>query len=206
MAETAISRSASWPYLHSMSWRDRKEEPGAIHHVTSRGTGKMAIFSDDRSRERLLAAAGESVERFGWVCHAYVLMDNHFHFLIQTPEPNLGEGMQLLNATYAQWFNGHIGRRGHLFEDRYRSVRIETQEHLLEVCRYVVLNRVRAGACTAVVDWKWSSFHATAGLIRPPRYLTVDWVIAQFGNSRDRYRRFVAEGSPFASLEGLLAA
>jgi REP element-mobilizing transposase RayT len=189
-----------------MSWRERMEEAGAIHHLTSRGVDRMDIFADDRSRERLLAYLAQTVERCDWRCHAYCLMDNHFHLLVQTTEPNLGAGMQVLNGAYAQWFNKYVGRRGHLFEDRYRSVRIETQEHLLEACRYVVLNRVRAGACADVADWSWSSYHATAALSRRPRYLTVDWVIGQFGNSRDRYRRFVADGSPFASLDALLAA
>jgi putative transposase len=206
MAAKDISAGRWRVYRRGMSWPDRKEEAGAIHHVTARGVDFMAIFTDGRSRERLLSIAASVIEDHDWICHAWVLMDNHFHFLLQTNEPNLGEGMQVLNATYAQWFNRYVGRRGHLFEGRYRSVRIERQEHLLEVCRYVPLNRVRAGACARVEDWPWSSYHATAGVARRPRYLTTDWVLAQFGNSRDRYRRFVAEGSPFASLEGLLAA
>jgi len=114
--------------------------------------------------------------------------------------------MQVLNGTYAQWFNPYVGRHGHLFECRYRSVRVERQEHLLEVCRYVVLNRVRAGACADVAAWPWSSYHATAGLGRRWRFVTVDGVLGQFGHSRDRYRAFVAEGSSWASLDGALAS
>jgi REP-associated tyrosine transposase len=183
----------------------RNEAPGALHHVTSRGAGPCDIVVDDRSRELLLATLAVSVRRFGWVCHAYCLMDNHFHLLLQTPEPNLAAGMQLLNGTYARWFNRYVGRRGHLFGDRYRSREVETQEQLLEVCRYVVLNRVRAGACRQVGDWPWSSYAATAGLVRRPRYVTVEWLLAQFGGSRERYRAFVADGSPAASLDALLA-
>lgn len=114
-----------------MSYPDRKEEAGAFHHVTARGVDFMPIFTDGRSRERLLSIAATTVRDFEFTCHAWVLMDNHFHFLFQTKKPNLGQGMQVLNATYAQWFNGYTGRRGHLFEDRYRSVRIERQEHML---------------------------------------------------------------------------
>jgi REP element-mobilizing transposase RayT len=187
-----------------MSWPDRKEEAGAIHHVTSRGVNQSDIFVDTRSRERFLAALARTVTDCGWLCHAYVLMDNHYHLLLQTPEPNLGAGMQVLNQTFAQWLNRYLPRRGHVFGERYRSVRIERQEHLLEAARYVVLNRVRAGACLAVEDWPWSSYAATAGARRPPRFLTTDWLLRQL-RSREGYRRFVADGTPYASLEGLLA-
>jgi REP element-mobilizing transposase RayT len=184
----------------------RREVADGVHHVTARGNGKQDVFTDDADRHLFMKLLRDAIRRFDWRCLTYCLMDNHFHLLVQTTEPNLGAGMQVLNGANAQWFNKYVGRRGHLFEDRYRSVRIETQEHLLEACRYVVLNRVRAGACADVADWSWSSYHATAALRRRPRYLTVDWVIGQFGDSRDRYRRFVAEGSPFASLDALLAA
>jgi hypothetical protein len=83
-------------------------------------------------------------------------------------------------------------------------VLVERHAHLQEVARYVVLNRVRAGMCATAGDWPWSSFGATVGATRCPRFLTVDWLLGVFGGSRDRFARFVAEGSPASSLDGLL--
>jgi putative transposase len=107
-------------------------------------------------------------------------------------------------------FNRRHGRIGHLFERRYSSVLIEREPHLLEACRYVVLNPVRAGLCETADDWRWSSFRATAGLAGVPPFLVVDWLHGQFGRdavaARDQYVAFVNQGSPAASLEGLLVA
>src|SRR5215218_4496900 len=108
-------------------------------------------------------------------------MPNHFHLVLETPEPNISEGMQLLNGTYAQWFNVRYGYNGHLFQGRFFSELIESSYHLLEVSRYVVLNPVRAGLCTDAGGWRWSSYRALVGDVRQAAFLTVAWLLAMFG-------------------------
>ena len=127
-------------------------------------------------------------------------MGNHFHLLVETPEPNLSHGMAYLNSLYAQRFNRRDGRVGHVFQGRFHAVLLEREAHLMELSRYVVLNPVRAGMCTAPGEWPWSSYQATAGDVPRPVFLTVDWLLEQFGTetaqAREEYRRFIAASSP----------
>ncbi|GAB4491224.1 MAG: hypothetical protein OHK006_24930 [Thermodesulfovibrionales bacterium] len=95
---------------------------------------------------------------------------------IETPDANLSKGMRQLDGLYTQSFNKKHKRVGHIFQGRYKAILIEKESHLLEVCRYVVLNPMRAKAVQAPGEWKWSSYNATAGKAKPHRGLTVDWV------------------------------
>jgi REP-associated tyrosine transposase len=182
----------------------RMEFEGAIYHVTTRAITSM--FTDAVEREYFLHLLAKVIAKHGWICHAYCLMGNHFHLLIETPQPNLALGMRELNSAYACWFNHRHGRRGPLCEQRYGAVLIERESHLLEVARYIVLNPVRAGLCKRAEDWPWSSYRATAGLTRTPSFLHTDWLLEQFDGKRERYCEFVAEGAPAASLPGVLLA
>jgi len=123
----------------------RIEYEGGLYHVTARGNAGADIYLEDSDRERFLEILGNSVERFRWICHAYCLMDSHYHLLVETPEPNLSRGMQYLNGVYTQWFNRQRRRYGHLFQGRFKSVVVEKESYLLELARYIVLNPVRAG-------------------------------------------------------------
>ncbi|MDT8442343.1 MAG: transposase [Desulfuromonadales bacterium] len=189
----------------------RIEFPGAVYHVTSRGNASAAIFSDDGDRALFLATLGQVVERFNWLCHAYCLMDNHYHLLIETPEGNLSAGMRQLNGVYTQAFNRVHERDGHIFKGRFKAVLVEKQSHLLELCRYVVLNPVRAGMVAQAEDYCWSSYRPTAGQSARPGLLTVDWILGNFAATlepaRRLYRRFVRDGveetsSPWQKLTG----
>ena len=164
----------------------RLQYPGAVYHLTSRGSARQKIFWDDTDRETFLQTLGQVISRYGWLCHAYCLMDNHYHLLVETPKPNLARGMRQLNGIYTQAFNRCHGRVGHLFQGRYKAILVEKQAHLLELCRYVVLNPVRARPHKRVGAWPWSSYRATAGLAPGPAFLTVDWVLGQFGQRRRR--------------------
>ena len=181
-----------------------------MYHLTVRGNNKRLIYLDDRDRETFLSLLRGSIVRFGWRCHTFCLMNNHYHLVLETPQPNLAAGMCRLNGTYARVFNHRYGRRNHLFGERYRAKVIETEAHFLEACRYVVLNPVRADLCESAEEWQWSSFCGTAGLQPPPRWLELDSVLSQFADERRRARdlwiQFVAAGTPHASSEGLLAA
>ena len=176
----------------------RIEYEGAVYHITSRGNARERIFVDDEDRDVFLAALGETVIRYGWICHAYCLMSNHYHLLLETPSPNLSRGMKLLNGVYTQRFNRNHKRCGHLFQGRYKSILVEKESHLLELARYVVLNPVRAKMVRSVRDWAWSSYRATSGQAEVPEFLEVDWILSQFDAMRDRaiqaYRRFVRQG------------
>jgi REP element-mobilizing transposase RayT len=118
----------------------RIEYPGAVYHVTSRGNERKAIFRSNADREAFLAFLGQTVKRFGWSVTAWVLMTNHFHLVIQTPEPNLSRGMHWLNGSYAGRFNRGHKRWGHLFGRRFKAFIIEKDAYFAEVLRYVVLN------------------------------------------------------------------
>ncbi len=182
----------------------RIEYPGAVYHVTARGNEKKAVFRDDGDRRVFLSVLQEVGHRYHWICHAYCLMDNHYHILIETPEGNLSVGMRQLNGVYTQSFNRLHKRVGHLFQGRFKGVLVQKESHLLEVSRYVVLNPVRAGIVERPEQWRWSSYRATAGQEKPHPCLTTDWILGQFGSKRlaaeKEYRKFVRAGIGEASI------
>src|SRR4030066_2354760 len=134
----------------------RIEYPGAVYHITSRGNEKKLIFKDERDPEILLDTLSQVDKRYNWLCHAYCLMNNHYHLIIETPDGNLSSGMRQLNGVYTQAFNRQHNRVGHLFQGRYKAILIQKDSHLLEVCRYVVLNPVRGGHIPGRVE-NWRS-------------------------------------------------
>ncbi len=176
----------------------RIEYDGAFYHVTSRGNERKAIFKDDTDRELFLATFGQVIERFHWLCHAYCLMGNHYHLVIETPDANLSKGMRQLNGVYTQAFNRRHRRVGHLFQGRFAGILVEKDSQFLEVCRYVVLNPVAAGMTKQAKDWPWSSYRATAGEAGTAKWLTTDELLLQLGKRRKdaqrKYREFVSQG------------
>ncbi len=137
-------------------------------------------------------------------------MGNHYHLLVETPEANLSKGMRELNGRYTQAFNRRHRRIGHLLQGRFKAILVERESYLLELCRYVVLNPLRANMVRAPAQYKWSSYRATAGQGQAPAFLTTDWVLAQFGTRRGeaikRYQAFIRQGvgepSPWTQLKG----
>ena len=169
-----------------------------MYHVTSRGNERKNIVRSDKDRELFLKVLAETVEGYHIVCHAWVMMDNHYHLLLETPEANLSRALRHLNGVYTQKFNRRNSRTGHLFQGRYKAILVEKGTHLLELCRYVVLNPVRARMVNHPKEWKWSSYRATVGIEKKPEWLKTDWVLGQFGNKRSKaekqYGKFVLEG------------
>lgn len=176
----------------------RIEFPGAVYHITCRGNAKQSIYLDEKDRSNFLEVLTLVVERFNWLCHAYCLMENHYHLIIETPEGNLSRGMRQLNGVYTQSFNRRHNRVGHLFQGRFKALLVEKESYLLTLCRYVVLNPVRAGLVKRPEEWKWSSYRATAGEERRPSFLTVEWILSQFGSNeseaKKEYKQFVLDG------------
>ena len=182
----------------------RIEFPGAVYHVTSRGNERRAVFRDDQDRKMFLDTLKGVTLRYNWLCHAYCLMENHYHLLIDTPDGNLSIGMRQLNGVYTQGFNKRHDRVGHLFQGRFKAVLVQKDSHLLEACRYVVLNPVRAKRVQKPEEWIWSSYGSTAGRTKPHPCLVTDWVLRQFGSERKiaeaGYRRFVRDGIGAGSI------
>jgi len=196
--------------LSGMARPLRLEYAGALYHVTARGNARQDIFLDDDDRQRFLGVLDRVVSRFHLLLHAYCLMDNHFHLVVETPEANLSKAMRQLNGVYIQVFNRRHRRVGHVLQGRFKAIVVEREGYLLELCRYVVLNPVRAGLIRQPDTYPWSSYRATAGLASAPACLTVDWLLSQFGRQRSaaqtKYRAFVAEGigqeSPWEQVQG----
>ena len=182
----------------------RIEFPGALYHVTSRGDRREPIFEDDEDRRKFLRVLAETVDRFNWICHAYCLMTNHYHLVVETPEANLSKGMRQLNGVYTQASNRRHRRTGHLFQGRFKAILVDKDSYLLELTRYVVLNPVRAKMVKHPRQYAWSSYRAMVGEARVPNWLAADGVLAQFGNrrgeARHRYAKFVREGAGEKSI------
>jgi len=172
----------------------RVEYAGAIYHVMSRGDRKEPIFEGDEDRLKFLRALGETCERADWEVHAYCLMGNHFHLVVETAKPTLVSGMKWLLGTYTQRFNARHRLRGHLFSGRYKSLLVDGSDdfYLRVVCDYVHLNPLRAGMLregTALADYAWSSFPE---YLKPPRkragWLRVDRLLGEHGIRQDSSR------------------
>jgi len=176
----------------------RIEYPGAVYHITSRGNARDVIYVTDVDRHNFLEVLATTVKKYNWLCHAYCLLDNHYHLIIETPDPNLSLGMRQLNGVYTQVFNRTNQRVGHVFQGRYKSILIEKESYLLELCRYVVLNPVRAGMVPEPDSWKWSSYKNTAYVRPKPYFLTTDWILGHFSDNsseaRQRYKKFISDG------------
>jgi len=189
----------------------RLEFNGAIYHVTSRGNARQVIFLNGEDFADFLSVLASVVKRYHFLLHAYCLMDNHYHLLIETPEGNLSKGMRQLNGIYTQRFNQKHQRVGHLMQGRYKAILVDKDNYLLELCRYIVLNPVRAGIVKDPKDYRWSSYQATAGYSNTPG-LSSDWILSQFGEEQKKavrqYQAFVLSGikaaSPLETVKGQL--
>lgn len=186
----------------------RIEFAGALYHVTSRGDGKDDIYLRDSDRELFLEVLENVKKRFNWALHAYCLMDNHYHLLVETPDGNLSKGMRHLNGVYTQCFNREHGRVGHVFQGRYKAILVQKESYLLELARYIVLNPVRARMVKEAKDWFWSSYRYTAGLEKTINWLSVDWILSTFSDRRrdaiQQYEEFVARGKNQPTVWGQL--
>jgi len=127
-----------------------------LFHTTARGAGKIPIFRDDDDRRLFLGLFANVVRRFVWECHAFCLMTNHYHLVIEASRDNMSRGFQRLNGIHAQTFNARHKRWGHLFGDRFWCGSLE-EDDLERTCLYVMANPVRAGLCERISDWPWSA-------------------------------------------------
>jgi len=196
----------------SMGRPIRIEYPGALYHITSRGNERRNIFLNDGDRVKFLQILEDYHDRYGILIHSYVLMDNHYHLVLETPRGNLLMVMHGINSSYTGHFNRRYGRSGHLFQGRYRGILVEKDTYLLSLSRYVHLNPVRSGVVRRPAQYRWSSYLGYIGKGEELQWVEYAWVLSQFGKekrwARERYREYVEEGlrvkepSPLRNLQG----
>ena len=173
----------------------RIEYPGAFYHVTSRGNEQKDVFKSRKDRQQFLSYLESAVVRYGAVIHAYCLMSNHYHLLLETPNGNLSQIMRHINGAYTTYFNVKRKRAGHLFQGRYKAILVEADEYATELSRYIHLNPVRAGIVANPEAYEWSSYRQVIGMSETPTWVTTSFVLGYFGgnSARDKYRQFVDE-------------
>ena len=177
----------------------RIQFPHAVYHVISRGNARQTVFLDDDDFRCFQRVLRHVVNRLNWRIWTYCLMPNHYHLLVQTPEPNLARGMRDVNGLYSQLFNKQHTRVGHLFQGRYKAVLVDSHSYLLELARYIALNPVRAKLCEVPESWRWSSFSAALGRSDTVMSrLDTHALLHQFGPDIDaarlKFRQFVMSG------------
>ena len=185
----------------------RLEFAGALYHITSRGNERKAIFWEDDDFSGFLTLLGQVCQQFNWVVHAYCLMSNHYHLMLETPDANLSKGMRQLNGMYTQWVNRKYKRVGHLFQGRYKAILVDKDAYLLELSRYIVLNPIRAKMVATPDDWRWSSWHYAMGKEESPDWLATDALLGLFAKNRKtamgKYAEFVQQGKGIGVWENL---
>ena len=197
----------------------RIQFPGAYYHVMSRGNGRQRIFHCDNDRQKFISLLAESLEMYSVLLHAYILMNNHYHILIQTLKPNCAGFMHRLNVYYAGWFNHKYNTCGHLYQGRYKAIIIEADSYLLEVSRYLHLNSVRSAVRSInnfdskwqhATSYQWSSLPGYIKKANIRKFVCYDQILPMIG-SRRHYAQFVAAGirneirNPFENVKyGLL--
>ena len=176
----------------------RIEYPGALYHITSRGNERRKIFLHDSDRLWFLQMLDDYHERYGILIHSYVLMDNHYHFVMETPGGNLLKVMHGINGGYTSYFNRRHGRVGHLFQGRYKGIVIDKDAYLVQLSRYVHLNPVMAKIVKRPEQYRWSSYGGYIGKGKELSWVEYGWLLSQFGKdkreARRRYKEFVEEG------------
>jgi REP element-mobilizing transposase RayT len=183
-----------------MPRRLRIQYSDAIYHLMARGNGGQDIVLDDHDREQLQAGLARAVRRYSWRVYAFVILTNHLHLVLQTPEPNLARGMQSFLSAYANAWARRHRFVGHVFQGRYRAELVEDETYLWSVTRYVHLNPVRAGLVAEPATWPWSSYPGYAHRRRRLDWVAYDDLLASwsgaFGGSdaASTYRRYVTAG------------
>ena len=152
----------------------------------SRGNGKRTIFHDETDYRGFLILLDEMTERYDVECWLYCVLANHYHLTLRTHLPNLSRAMRYLNGVYAQRWNRRHGHVGHVFQGRFKAQVVEAPGYLSNLCRYIMLNPVRAGLVDDVSRWTWSSYHATAGHVPAPRFLTCAPILEMYGATTRR--------------------
>lgn len=184
----------------------RRDESPGLHHVWCRGNNKRAIVLDDRDRRDFLTRLSHVAAEYSWRIHAYCLMDNHYHLVIEIGIEGMSGGFCKLNTGHATAFNERHGRVNHLFGKRYDNKFLRDEAAFLWACRYVVLNPVRAGVVRAPQDCRWSSYRATIGLEHGDVPIVRDQLLGAFHADPSRAQALFADFVGFVHPRQLPAA
>ena len=157
-----------------MPRQPRIEGAGLIHHATGHSVAQVNAFPDDTARRGFLTLLANMTTIFSWRVLAYCLLPSHYHLLVETQLPNLGEGMRRLHSFHAARLNARFHRSGPLWRDRFHSRVVATGEHVIRAAAYIDTNPVAAGLCAHAEEWRWSSYRANAGLVEPPFWHRAD--------------------------------
>jgi REP-associated tyrosine transposase len=177
--------------------------PNAFYHVTCRGNDRRVIFGDDHDRTRFLERLRNALEIFSVRVHAYVLMSNHFHLIVETPKGNLSEFMRQFNISYTGYYNRRHRRIGHLYQGRFKAIVVDKDSYLLELSRYVHLNPIRIRSkgrrpeterIGAIIQYRWSSLPGYLDGKRKDSWITYEAVLGYVDGSRQKYAAFVQDG------------
>lgn len=189
----------------------RIEYEGALYHVTARGNEKRKVYFTETDYKKFLEYVKQAAEKYGIVLHCYVLMSNHYHLIIETPEANLSKAMHHINSSYTAYINRKRNRAGHLFQGRYKAIVVDKDSYLLELSRYIHLNPVRAGIVEKPEDYPWSSYKAYISRSRD-EIVTEDFIWGMIsedrGEARKGYRTYVESAigreleNPFRAVYG----
>lgn len=185
--------------LMARQWRI--EYPGALYHVLSRGNGRQDIFLSDDDRVLFLDLIQELSDRFAIEVYAYVLMGNHYHLLLKTPDANLSRGMQWFGTAYTRKFNLLNNRSGHLFQGRFKSIIVENDAYLLRLSCYIHRNPLRAGIVERLSDYKWSSYQYYAYRKKAPDWLKTSLIFGQV-SGKDKYQAYRRKAQQYANEKG----
>jgi REP element-mobilizing transposase RayT len=173
----------------------RIEYAGAFYHVTSRGNERKEVYRSQRDREKFISYLESATERYRAVIHAYCLMNNHYHLLLETPSGNLSQIMHHINSAYTTYFNAKHARSGHLFQGRYKAIVVDADEYAIEVSRYIHLNPVRNGLTKYPEGYEWSSCKYYLFKREVPKWLKRSFILSYFGRgsriAMKKYRNFV---------------
>jgi len=173
----------------------RIEYPDAFYHITSRGNERKDIFKTQKDREQFLSYLESAADRYGAVIHAYCLMNNHYHLLLQTPRGNLSQIMRHINGAYTTYYNVKKQRSGHLLQGRYKALIVDKDAYAQELSRYIHLNPVRAGVVAKLEEYPWSSYRYYIHTGGKPTWLNTEFILSSFNHiiskAQKEYRRFV---------------
>jgi putative transposase len=172
----------------------RIQYPGGFYHVTSRGNEKKAIFKGNRDRGKFLSYLESAHDRYRAIIHAYCLMGNHYHLLLETPLANLSQILHHINGAYTTYFNARMKRSGHLFQGRCKAILVEKDSQCQELSRYIHLNPVRAGLVERPSEYRWSSYRYYIGEESRPAWLMTESILGYFGQkeslAQKHYQKF----------------
>lgn len=176
----------------------RIEYENAFYHIIKRGLEKREIYKTDKDKEWFLKYLEKSHNKYKSICHAYCLMDNHYHMIIQTPRANLTKVMHYVNASYAMYYNKKNNRAGPLYQGRYKSILIEADEYLYHLSRYIHLNPIRAKVINKLEEYKWSSYQKYIKNKTTGKGIETNFILSNFGRraneSKSEYKKFVLAG------------